>query len=653
MNKIFTLLLPVLWLATSAFGQEQNFEKTFFYDREDYTYRNIALSSPNTDNYDLKYYRFDLNVDPKKNYITGIVTAKFLVTKENTNNIYFDFNNSMTVYSVSYHGQTVNSEFSSDFELKIDLPQNLIKGNLDSITIRYEGNPTTSGFGSFETSTQYCDDSEPVLWTLSEPYGARDWWPTKQSLNDKIDSIDMFVTTPKGYKVGSNGLLISRVDKGDKTVHHWKHKYPEPAYLIAIAVSNYAEYIDWVPLKNGDSLMVLEYVYPCNLEYAQQNTADIIPTMQFFIDLFGDYSFTNEKYGHAQFGWGGGMEHSSMTFVGGFGHSLLAHELAHQWFGDKITCGSWQDIWLNEGFATYLEGLTYDFGRAPNSWNIWKTNIKNSATSASHGSVFVDDTTSVGRIFNWALSYSKGAYLLHMLRWKLGDDNFFQALRSYISDPDLIYNYAKTPDLKRHLEKQSGLDLTEFFNDWLYGKGFPTYSLDWGYDENGKLFITIFQKQSDESVDYFEMPLPVKLIGQFEDTIVVLNNDYNEQRFSLDIDFHVDSLVFDPDQWLCALFERANYLSTDKIAGTGVNISIYPNPFTNKGVWFLLEGYNNDIKIDIYNIDGKLVAGLKNNSGNRIIWDGKDNAGIEVNSGMYIYKVKTEKQIITGKVLKL
>ena len=648
MKNLFVLLtFGIIFIATEIFAQEQNFEKAFFPDKMNYNYRNITLSSSNTGNYDLKYYRFDISVDPAVNFISGSVTPRFLVTKENTNNIYFDFNDKMTVDSIKYHGQLVNSVFSGHFELKIDLPGNLIKGQMDSITIWYSGNPTTSGFGSFETSKHYCDKTIPVLWTLSEPYGARDWWPTKQSLNDKIDSIDMFVTTPKGYKVGSNGLLVSRVDIADKTIHHWKHNYPEPAYLIAIAVSDYAEYIDWVPLKNGDSLMVLEYVYPCNLDYAKSKTSDIIPTMQFYIDLFGDYSFDKEKYGHAQFGWGGGMEHSTMTFVSSFGHSLLAHELAHQWFGDKITCGSWQDIWLNEGFATYLEGLTYDFGRNPDNWENWKTGKKNSAISSPHGSVYVYDTTSVSRIFNGSLSYSKGAYLLHMLRWKLGDDNFFQALRDYISDPELIYGYARTPDLQKHFEAQSGQDLNEFFKDWLYGKGFPTYSLDWGYDENNKLFVRVFQTQSDESVDYFEMPVPIQLVGEGRDTIVVLDNVYNEQIFTLDIDFKVDSISFDPDQWLCAKIQDINYLNTNKINNGDHDILVYPNPVVgniniNLGKRIFVDD------ISLFDMNGLLIKNfsVKENKQNIKINVSEDN----VFQGLFLIRIVSGKGVYIKKI---
>ncbi len=645
MKKVFALIIAVL-IAGSVLAQERNFEKDFFPNRTSLDYRGEQMASPNTNNYDLKHYTFKLDVDPNVSYISGNVTANFLVTKENTDYIYFDFNSAMTVDSIKYHNQIVSSSFSGTFELKIDLPSKLIKSSMDSITIWYQGNPSTSGFGSFETAIQRCNSQENVLWTLSEPYGARDWWPTKQSLNDKIDSIDMYVTTPTGYKVGSNGLLKSVIKSGDKLTHHWKHNYPEPAYLIAIAVSNYSEYIDWVPLDNGDSLMVLEYVYPCNLDDAKTGTADIIPTMQFYISLFGNYPFDKEKYGHAQFGWGGGMEHSSMTFVSGFNHSLLAHELAHQWFGDKITCGSWQDIWLNEGFATYLEGLTYDFDRQPYYWKLWKSQNRFRALYPDHGSVFVDDTSSVGRIFNGSLSYAKGAYLLHMLRWKLGDNDFFKALHNYINDPKLAYNYARSIDLQKHLEEQSGQDLTEFFNDWLYGKGFPTYSFKWWYNTEGRLFIQVNQTQSDNSVDYFEMPVPVQLLGEEKDTILVLNNTKDGEVFDFDLGFKSDDFIFDPDMWLCAKFASADYVGTKEIGGAN-NISVFPNP-ANEYVKIIIDNSVIIKNISIFDINGERIFDR--------YYSQKSN-NIEINikdfdNGIYFLKLISDKGVYSKKILK-
>lgn len=558
-------------------AQDDSFIKALIPGKEHGRNRAFYPNSSKTGNYDLKHYRFDLQVDTEVEYIKGNVTPTFLMTSD-AGTVYFDFNSEMNIDSVFYHGQKVEAEFTGDYEMKVNLGTVIKKGELDSLTIYYQGNPSSSGFGSFEIGNMNCDQNKHVLWTLSEPFGARDWWPTKQTLNDKIDSTDIYVTTPVGYKVGSNGLLISSTEKNGYVTHFWKHTYPEPAYLIAIAVADYAEYIDWVPLDSGDSLMVLEYVYPCNLTYAKSKTSDIVPSMQLFIKLFGEYPYAKEKYGHAQFGWGGGMEHSTMTFISSFGHSLLAHELAHQWFGDKITCGSWEDIWLNEGFATYIEGLTYDFGINPQKWLTWKSNNLNSALSQPNGSVFVDDTTSVGRIFSGSLSYSKGAYVLHMLRYVTGDDDFFAAIRNYIHDDDLIYGYALTEDLIEHFEKQTGKQLDEFFNDWIYGKGFPVYSFEFDSKSDGTVSIKVRQKQSDPSVSYFEMPVPVNLKGSNKDTTVILYNDHDAQVFDLDIGFKVDELIFDPEKWLCAKVDQVNEISELQFEENSVS----PNPASDR-----------------------------------------------------------------------
>jgi hypothetical protein len=229
--------------------------------------------------------------------------------------------------------------------------------------------------------------------------------------------------------------------------------------------------------------------------------------------------------------------------------------MAHQWFGDKITCGSWHDIWLNEGFATYLEGLTCEAGIQTTSFASWLSGKRNSVLSNNYGSVYCDDTTSVSRIFSSRLSYSKGAYLLHMLRWVMGDEDFYTGLYEYINDPGLAYNYAVTPDLKAHLETAADTTLTEFFDDWYYGEGWPDYSVRWSVDPscNNKLRVDIQQSHSAAEGTFFEMPVPVKFSDASHDTILVFHQDSPTHTLFFDaLGFVPDDAEFDPDMWLCA-----------------------------------------------------------------------------------------------------
>ncbi|MCB9283472.1 MAG: M1 family metallopeptidase [Lewinellaceae bacterium] len=530
-----------------------------------------------SENFDLKYCRMDWTVAPPSPYIKGIVTSYFETVEDNFQALHFDLANALTVDSVLYHGQQVSANFVDPFVLKIDLPQALSSGVLDSVTIYYQGTPVSTGFGTYEAGLH---NGWPIMWTLSEPYGSRDWWPCKQDLNDKIDSIDVYVRTSAGgpSRAASNGVLVGEWWDGNYKVFHWKHRYPIPAYLVAIAVGDYAYYSDWVPHPDGD-IEVLNYVFPENLAQAQIQTQDIVEIMSFYNDISGRYPFADEKYGHAQFGWGGGMEHQTMSFMGGFNYSLQAHELAHQWFGDKVTCGSWADIWLNEGFATYWEALTRENLVSPQAWYDWKVYAINQVTSQPGGSVWVDDTTSVGRIFDGRLSYRKGATLLHMLRWILGDDDFFQACRNYLEDPNLAFGYAKTEDLQAHLEAVSGLDLTEFFADWFYGQGYPSYQLLWDY-HNGKFFLIANQTTSHPSVSFFEMPLPIRLVGDTQDTLIRLEHTQNGQLFEVSLPWEVKAVNFDPDYWIVSAGNTVTMSPIDSALNQGLEdqIAVRPNP---------------------------------------------------------------------------
>ena len=562
-------------------------------------------SSALTDDYDVKYHRLEWNINPNNYYISGKVTTYFMPKEANFVALHFDLSHALQVNNITFHGQEVTTFSQSNNMLTINLPNSVAMAELDSISVTYEGAPPSNGFGSFAQATH---NGDPVLWTLSEPYGARDWWPCKQDLSDKIDSIDVLVRTPVDFKVASNGLLAQIIDEGEEHVYFWKHRYPIPAYLIAIAVTNYAEYSDFVPVEGGEPIEVLNYVFPENLSEAQQATTATVEIMQIFNDLFGVYPFANEKYGHAQFGWGGGMEHQTMSFMGGFSHMLQAHELAHQWFGDKVTCGSWQDIWLNEGFATYLEGLTYQYEIGPNTWQNWLTGKINHVTSAPGGSVFVTDTSSVSRIFSSRLSYSKGAMLLHMLRWKLGDEAFFQGVRNYVDAPELAYGYAKTDDLKGYLEAESGQDLTEFLEDWLYGQGYPTYHMRW-FQDGSTLYVRLNQETSHPSVDFFEMPVPVRfLISGGIDTTIVFDHTFDGQQFAIEMPGNVGIVYFDQEK---RIVSKGNTIVKGQFTNTNESlfdaIKVFPNPVSDN-VYFSLPSGATLEAVRLFHVNGQLLT---------------------------------------------
>jgi len=581
--KCFTVFLFVLFSASFSFSQisDDHFKKEHYCNKAHASANRFGpgiFTNPLTENYDLKYYRFEWEIDPAVYAIKGTATPYFTVLSDTFDQIHFDFSKELIVDSIKWKGQKLMFTQPESYLLTIDFPSPLQKGGLDSISISYHGMPPSGGFGSFIQSSHA---GEPALWTLSEPFGAQDWWPCKNGLDDKIDSIDVIVTTPEKYRAASNGSLVSEINaNGGLKQYHWKHRYAIAPYLVAISVTNYVAYTDDVLLSDGSVMPMVNYVYPENLESAKIGTKDNVKVLQYYDSLFVAYPFSKEKYGHAQFGWGGGMEHQTMSFVVNYGWGLLAHELAHQWFGDLVTCGDWEDIWLNEGFATYLEGLSRErYPQSQNDWYNWKAGRINSIVSNAGGSVKVDDPTNINRIFSSRLSYSKGSYLLHMLRWKLGDVYFFQALRDYLNERS--YKFAKTPDLKAHLESVSGQDLDEYFRDWYEGQGYPIYQVSWDQEQD-RVLIQLNQSTSHASVSFFEMPVPLRLSGEGKELILKLENTFSGQIFQVIPDFKVEKVEFDPELWLLA---KSTVQNTDIISGSedvkNDDIKIYPNPVQN------------------------------------------------------------------------
>ncbi len=557
-------------------------------------------ANSNTGNYDITYNRLELTVNPAQQFIAGIVTAYF-VAKEDLNSIVFDLADTMNVSQVLFNGNPLSFTHSGD-ELTIYFSNTIPETALEAVTIHYSGIPDDPE-DSFTTHTH---NGAPALFTLSQPYGAKEWWPCKQDLNDKIDNIEVFIKAPATYTAVSNGVQQSiELDGLGNKITHFKHNYPIPAYLVAIAVTNYQTFTQLAGTA-PNTFPIINYFYPENFSTASTQVAVTLPIMDLFEEKFGTYPYADEKYGHAQFGWGGGMEHTTISFMGGFSRNLIAHELAHQWFGNKVTCGSWQDIWLNEGFATYLSGMVVEHLDGEDDFVFWKNNLIESITSQNGGSAYIpaSDTLSVNRVFSSRLSYNKGAMILNMLRFKLGDDVFFQAANNFLNDENLAFSYAKTPDLQYHFEQASGLDLDEFFNDWVYKQGFPTYTIQGQSIGSGQVEITIYQSQSHSSVSFFEMLVPIRLFGnegQFLD--VVLEHTSNGQQFIVDVPFSVTEIIFDVKKDLISKNNQAHF-SVDDL---GLNeLSVYPNPTDGKLFLVVPSGIEVE-KVSFYDLNGKKV----------------------------------------------
>ena len=597
----YILLLLINYLcATGLYGQ--SFTTKDIAAMEAKAHQRLILSNESSfasNNFDVKYYRCQWEMDPAVRYISGIITVYFTTTAP-ASSIILDMMNTLQTDSVKQ--RNTNLVFTqTPNTVEINFPATIATGMLDSVSIYYQGIPANTGFGSFIQSSHA---GVPVIWSLSEPYGSRDWWPCKNGLDDKADSIDIIITHPAAYKAASNGLLQSeRLIAGDKIITHWKHRYPIASYLICFAITNYTVFNNTVQLGNVN-LPMQTYCYPESLSTFQANTPKVLNSMVFFHNRFGDYPFIKEKYGHVQFGWGGGMEHQTATFLVSPNESLMAHELAHQWFGDMITTNTWQDIWLNEGFATHLAAMYMENTYPANIYTNRRA-VLNNITNSPGGSVKVLDTTSVNRIFDGRLSYNKGSYLIYMLRFILSDAVFFKAINNYLKDPLLAYGFAGTADLKKHLEKASGKDLTIFFKQWYEGEGFPSYNVQWSPLGSSHVKIVMNQTTSHPSVPFFTMPVALQFKNASQQKTIIVNNTSNAQQFVQQLGFTPDTVLVDPEYWIIS---RNNTTQKITLVNSGVGVAeIYPNPIANPLNIFLHDFNASSAALNIFNAEGKLM----------------------------------------------
>ena len=640
------LLLCSLFLPNAAPAQYVGrSEKSLLMEREQERSASLqkALATPPAANsIDVTYYRLGLTVitPPQGTLLSGSVLVRAVSLSDTLRQVPLDLSDPMTVDSVVMNGARMS--FSHAFSLLwVTLDSMYPAGQLFEFTVYYSGIPVSRGFGSFAFGSH---GLTPWVWSLSEPYGARDWWPCKDHPLDKADSVDILVTCDARFKVGSNGRLVSITGHGDGThTYAWSERYPIATYLVSIAITNYVEFSDWFHYTPSDSMQILNYVLPEQFSSVRANAAKTVTMLEIFSRLFGLYPFIEEKYGHASFGVGGAMEHQTMTSTTTYDEFVIAHELGHQWFGDLITCGSWRDLWLNEGFATYSEALYVEQRYGFPTYKVYMRPILEGAKRAV-GTLRVSDTSSVANLFNSNRVYDKGGAVLHMLRHVLGDPLFFASLQSYVADPRLRYATAVTEDFRAVCERTSGQDLGYFFDEWVDGEGYPLYEYSWNTLATAGGFETtvrVEQRAKSTPPAFFTMPLDCRISAGGWDTTIVVWNNAASQQFTLLLSHQPDSLRLDPGEWVLGEFTNLNEIGL--VPATFALLQNYPNPFNPETVIRFDLAHQEYVSLKVYDLLGRevatLVEGKMPPGRHQAVWNRTQNPGQSLASGVYLYRL--------------
>jgi len=552
--------------------------------------------------YDVKFYHISLEVSNTSTVIDGFTTINVEALAD-MDTVVFQLIDVLDITEINVDGNAVSDFLHNNNAVYI--PVSVSQGQTFSVTIYYNGDANQNrGFFAGITTKFDQSNGQDVTYTLSEPLNARDWFPVKQVLTDKADSAWIDLTCANSLMAGSNGVLEEIADAGGgKHTFKWRSRYPIAYYLISLAVADYRDYSYYTILPgSGDSLLVQNYIYDSD-EYLAAWKEGIDRTGDFislFSDLVVDYPFPLEKYGHCVAPLGGGMEHQTMTTLANFNFNLVSHELAHQWFGDNITCGNWQDIWINEGFASYFEYLALQYLEGQQLADDWMEYAKALAMGAS-GSVYVpvEEADNDYRVFDYALSYKKGATLLHMIRNEINDDEtFFRVLKTY--SQQFGGGMATAIDFMNVLDSVSGKDFSCFFDQWYYGEGYPTFNILWNR-KNDTLYVESRQLSSSTVTPLFNVSFDLLLHTDAGDKTIRLYQETNDQVFAIPCENFIWSVEFDPEGYLLASSSVVMRLPDDKEFALG------PNPTSDK-ILLMFSSITGEEYVRIYNLEGKLMG---------------------------------------------
>jgi aminopeptidase N len=563
--------------------------------------------------YDVQKYQLDMNVCssfsapyPKSFEVKEVITFR---VDSALNSIKLNaVNSSLQVDSVGMAG--ISFTHLSD-TLTIVLNRTYQPGEIVNIRISYQHKNVIDN--AFYASGGY-------VFTDFPPEGARKVFPCWDRPSDKAFT-DISVKVPLNVRLGSTGHLADSTIIADTIKYHWVSDDPVATYLVTLSSKvSYLIYSTWWKhLANPDDSI------PVNLYYRSGEVIEtaknlITPLTDFFSQKFGDYPF--EKIGFATlssaFPWGG-MENQTMVNLmpGGYTQEdLIAHEHSHQWFGDLITCGTWADIWLNEGFGTYCQKLWTENAHGYTAYKNQMNAIANAYLAQNPGWPIYNpgwaiETPPSGQLYSTPVIYNKGACVLFQLRYVLGDSTFFSIMNSYSTDTNFMFKNAVTEDFIQKVNEVSGQDMQWFFDEWVYEPNHPVYANAYfiDYPGNGSWLISLTIEQIQTNTVFFRMPVEIKIsFTDGTDTVVRIINDMNPQLFQWNFSKQPVSLVFDPNRNI--LLKQATTIVglRDNPDFTGYNLyQNEPNPFTDLTTIRYDIPKRSNVKISIIDGQGKVI----------------------------------------------
>jgi len=506
---------------------------------------------------DVLHYDLDLFLDVGQRRMSGTAVIELAAVEDGLAVVELDVDLGLRVMAVvaladetypSDSPRPLQFEHAED-RLSVTLTRSLAAGETVKLMIPYGGRGGRFGQGINWSSHA---GGIPSIFTFAEPFGARVWFPCNDRPDDKA-TVDLTVTARSDLVVASNGLEIDHVDNGDGTATtRWSSQYQVATYLVVMNLSDYA-YREWTyDTMDGSTMPVVAYMYPETADAGEVDLAITPEMIEVLASRFDEYPFVEEKYGNLTANFGGGMEHQTLTTIGVFFGNpwmewLNVHELGHQWWGDWVTCDDWRELWLNEGFATFSEFVWAEEHHGDDF-------LLQYAADADENQFFKGPLYDNPVAFSRTI-YDKGALVVRMLRFVVGDDAFFDGIRTYRDE--FAQNSATTEGLRSVMEEASGMDLGWFFDQWVYGANRPRFQYEWEAVSGPAIRLTVTQKHSNAPLFRTPMEVHVTTNSGTEEHQIWIEAE-TQQTIDVPVSSTPTAVELDPDRFIVAHLSRAS-----------------------------------------------------------------------------------------------